>query len=251
MQRAVPANPLLMEANFSDRSAPIILLRPGVDGPAIFIAHGMAGSPAEFHELVEYIDTAKPIYGLQAKGNDGLEEPYDRIEDLAKYYLEAIKKIRPEGPYTLIGYSLGGLVTLEMAQRLSSDGVALLTMVESYPHSAHISLRQQLRLWLHSPKNRGVGHIQKQSPEDHRIYDSAYRAWRSYKPKFYPGKICFVRAEVITAYPDDPIAVWGKLAKEIVTRTAPGDHHEILTKNFKLLGSIISQCLAEAPETLG
>ena len=44
---------------------------------------------------------------MQAKGTDGVDEPFDRIEDLAQFYLDAIKKLQPHGPYFLVGYSLG------------------------------------------------------------------------------------------------------------------------------------------------
>ncbi len=97
----------------------------------------------DFFQLVKYIQTQRPIYGMQAKGTDGVDEPFDRIEDLAQFYLDAIRKLQPHGPYFLIGYSLGGLVMLEMAQRLIKTGenVALLAMLESYPHPRFLSLK--------------------------------------------------------------------------------------------------------------
>ncbi len=145
-----------MEENASGRSEPLVLLKPGADGPSIFLAHGMAGTPAEFQKLITAIDSPKSIYGLQARGNYGIEEPYDRIEGLAQYYLKAIKTVQPQGPYIMIGYSLGGLATLEMARRLSSNGetVALLAMVDSYPHSSQLALEQRLRLLARRAKRR-------------------------------------------------------------------------------------------------
>ena len=60
----------------------------------------------------------------------------------------AIGKLQPRGPYVLVGYSLGGLVVLEMAQRLSANGekVALLAMLDAYPQFRYLSLGQRLRL---------------------------------------------------------------------------------------------------------
>ena len=48
-----------------------------------------------------------------------LDEPFERIEDLAQYHLDAIK--RNAAPWPLLPHRLfpGGLVTLEMAQRLT------------------------------------------------------------------------------------------------------------------------------------
>jgi thioesterase domain-containing protein len=47
-------------------------------------------------------------------------------------------EFQPLGPYILIGYSFGGLIALEMAQRLTEEGkqVALLTFVDTYPQCA-------------------------------------------------------------------------------------------------------------------
>ena len=57
-------------------------------------------------------------YGIQAKGVDGLEEPFDRVEDLAAFYLRSLSEIQPHGPYLLVGYCFEGLVALEMAHSL-------------------------------------------------------------------------------------------------------------------------------------
>ena len=115
---------------------PLVLLKAGSEASPIFIAHGLGGSVIDFFQLVRHMECQQPIYGMQARGIDGVDEPFYRIEDLAQFYLDAIKEIQPHGPYFLIGYSLGGLVTLEMAQRLrhEHEQVALLVMLESYPY---------------------------------------------------------------------------------------------------------------------
>jgi acetoacetyl-CoA synthetase len=248
----------------------LTLLKAGTESQPLFMAHGMGGNAMEFSDLVKLVRTERPIYGLQAKGNDGAEEPFERIEDLARYYLDAIKQLQSRGPYFLIGFSLGGLIALEMAQQLSSSGeiVALLAMMDSYPHPTHLSLRQRIRLALRRSKVVGSEHgVGKTSAPPHvthisadyaqptpsamrRAYDSAYLAWTRYRPRFYHGKIHFVRAAVPTIYPDNSVAVWGKLADEVEVQTVPGDHHEILTKNFEILGSVLSRYLAEALKAL-
>jgi acetoacetyl-CoA synthetase len=145
-----------LELPSASRFPPLVLLKPGNNDPPIFIAHGLGGSVIDFYQLVKYVDSPQPIYGMQARGIDGVDEPFDRIEDLAQFYLNAIKEIQPHGPYYLVGYSLGGLVTLEMAQRLRQDGeqIAMLAMLESYPSSKFLSLGQRLRLAARVAKHR-------------------------------------------------------------------------------------------------
>jgi len=255
----------------------LVPLKAGAETEPLFLAHGMGGSVGEFRDLVKFIRTERSIYGMQAKGNDGVEEPFVRIEDLAAYLLDAIQKVQPSGPYFLIGYSLGGLVAMEMAQRLASQGqiVGLLAMLESYPHPAQFALWQRIRLALHDGKRhisavmnpparfnqylKSSGHgsrdqirsaFQSRSAIMRRAYDSAYGAWKHYQPRFYEGKIHFVRAAISTIYPDDPIAIWGKLASGLEVETIQGDHHGILTEHCEMLGSLLSRLIARTPEAI-
>ena len=135
----------------------LVQLKAGAEDQPVFIAHGLGGSALDFFQVVKYIEMPKAIYGLQAKGIDGAEEPLDRIEDMAAYYLEALDQLQTQGSSILIGYSFGGLIALEMAQRLSEAGkkVALLVLIDTYPHPRFLPPGQ--RLWLFS--KRIVGHI--------------------------------------------------------------------------------------------
>src|SRR5579863_7045378 len=130
------------------RLPPLVLLKDGVEQPPLFVTHGLGGSVIDFFQVVKHIRTSHPIQGMQSKGIDGTEEPFDRIEDMAEFHLDAIRKVQPHGPYLLAGYSLGGLVTFEMAQRLVAAGekVALLAMLDSYPDIRYLSLAQRARL---------------------------------------------------------------------------------------------------------
>ena len=75
--------------------------------------------------MAEQLPEGLAVYGLQAPGLEGEAEPLESVEDLAAYYLQAIRRVQPSGPYRLGGWSFGGLVALEMAQRLSAIGEAV------------------------------------------------------------------------------------------------------------------------------
>jgi pimeloyl-ACP methyl ester carboxylesterase len=64
-------------------------------------------------------------------------------------------ELQPHGTHILIGYSFGGLVALEMAQRLSEQkkDVGLLVLVDAYPHPRYLSAGQRLRLRAQRTKN--------------------------------------------------------------------------------------------------
>ena len=260
----IAAQKVLLEQATAPRLNPLALLKAG-SGPPIFFAHGMGGNVFEFFELSKFINWPGPIYGLQARGNNGVEEPFAEIEGLADYFLDAIKQVQPQGPYFLIGYSLGGLVTLEMARFLSSrsEKAALLVMIDSYPHRSHLEMLQYLLVTSRRIKRRAwermvlpyrrrsytttEGHPSTQMEAVSRRTNLAGNlAWKRYRPSFYSGKVGFVKAAIPTVFPDSPGAVWGELVKEIEVQIAPGDHHEILRKHFEILAAVLSKYLKQA-----
>lgn len=274
----------LLEQPAIPRFPALVQLKAGTRAPAVFIAHGMGGNVMDFYQLVRHIDSPHAIYGMQAKGVDGVDEPFERIEDMAQFFLDAIKERQPRGPYLLVGYSLGGLVALEIAQRLSDHGgeVKLLAMLETYPHRRYLPLRQRVRLfsrmtrhhattllrlpvreaisYLTNPAERllyvpqdSSGGARNQPPSDEkfaaateRMRYRAYLALTKYRPRSYRGKIKFVRAEISLRFPDNPTAIWGNLADDFEVKTVPGDHHGIITTHFASLAAVLSSYLREA-----
>jgi thioesterase domain-containing protein len=274
----------VLEQPSTPRCPPLALLRPGSEQPPIFIAHGMGGSVTEFFELVRHVQTRHSIYGLQSKGTDGVDEPFERIEDMAEFYLNAIEELQPRGPYILIGYSLGGLVALEMAQRLLEKGekLALLAMLDAYPHRRFLSPEQRVRLFVRLAKWQATNVLRLPArdalhyvtrPSERRSYrsrhgrgsatcrsqigpsiaramqrvsDAAYLALTSYRPRFYKGEIRFVKAAISSEFPSDPGRVWTNLAEKFEIETVPGDHHGILTTHFETLAGVITRYLEEA-----
>ncbi|MGK5641713.1 amino acid adenylation domain-containing protein, partial [Streptomyces sp. URMC 126] len=54
--------------------------------------------------------------------NVHLHTPMESFEAVADYYLEHVRALRPSGPYSLLGWSFGGIVALEAALRLAREG---------------------------------------------------------------------------------------------------------------------------------
>lgn len=272
----------LLEGTHSPRLSRLIQMRAGAEPQAVFITHGIGSNVLELSQLLRHIKTDRAIYGLQARGIDGVDEPHERIEDMAEYFLDAVRETQPRGPYILIGYSMGGLVALEMAQRLCEKGekVDLLTMIESFPDRPFLPMNQLLGIYVRvlekhlsnvrqlplrdalsyffrpsfrtefiSRNRQGVSsllrpHTLNQAMQ--RMLNAGYKALAHYRPHHYPGKINFVQAEISVDFPDNAIAVWSDLAAELIVETAPGDHQGVITAHSDFLGSIISRYLHEA-----
>jgi len=251
----------LLEQPVAPSVPSLVQLKAGSKQPPVFIAHGLGGSVIDFYQVVKHIDTEHSIHGMQAKGIDGIEEPLDRIEDMAAYSLDAVRQSQPHGPYLLIGFSLGGLVALEMAQQLTAQGekIGLLAMLDSYPHASRLSREQRARLSMRQTWRRAARRLQwlgvsppyettvevSPSPALQHFRETSYRALERYEPRFYPGKINFVRAAIPTDFPADPAAFWSNLAHEFELSTVPGDHIGIMTTHFESLAAAISRFLRE------
>jgi thioesterase domain-containing protein len=74
------------------------------------------------------------VYALQAVGSETEDTPHTDLPTMAAYYIDAIREIQPDGPYSLAGYSFGGHVAFEMAHQLRAQGqeVAQLILLDTH-----------------------------------------------------------------------------------------------------------------------
>jgi thioesterase domain-containing protein len=121
---------LLTEGGGAQRWSSLVPLKPDGSRPPVFAVHGGAGTVLLFNDLARSLDADQPMYALQAVGLYGDEPPLASVEEQAARYIEEIKSVQPEGPYVVGGYCYGGLVALEIANRLAAAGdeVPLLVM---------------------------------------------------------------------------------------------------------------------------
>ena len=113
--------------------SPLVPIQPTGSRPPFFCIHGTAGDVSIYQDLSRHLAPDQPFYGLQSQGLDGKLPPLTTIEDMAALYLREIRKLQPQGPYFLGGYSMGGTIAFEMAQQLQKSGevVGLLALFDT------------------------------------------------------------------------------------------------------------------------
>lgn len=113
--------------------SPLVPIQTKGTNPPFFCIHPILGVVFPYYELASHLGKNQPFYALQPQGIDGKFPPLSRIEDMADYYIKAMRTIQPEGPYFLGGWSFGGLVAFEMAQQLKKAGhaVGLLAVLDT------------------------------------------------------------------------------------------------------------------------
>jgi amino acid adenylation domain-containing protein len=112
--------------------ASLVRLRDGAGTP-FFCVHAAGGMAMAYLRLARRLDD-RPFYGVQARGLAPGETPAESVEEMAARYVEAVRVVQPRGPYLLGGWSVGGNIAWEMAQRLRAAGeeVAHLALVDCW-----------------------------------------------------------------------------------------------------------------------
>lgn len=101
---------------------PLVPIRPGGDGRPLFFVHPMGGNVLCYVRFAKHLPPGRPFYALQAAGVDAGTEPLRSVEEIAAGYVERIRRVQPEGPYLIGGWSFGGFVAFEMARQLRAAG---------------------------------------------------------------------------------------------------------------------------------
>jgi thioesterase domain-containing protein len=144
LRRAGEAPPvrLLLPLNPAARAA----ARPAPAGlaerPPLILVHPAGGGALCYAALADALAGDRPVWGLQAPGLEGEEEPLERVEELAERYLAelagALGPLETAGPIHFGGWSFGALVAFEMARKLAERGgePALVAALDAAPMAA-------------------------------------------------------------------------------------------------------------------
>lgn len=246
----------------------LVPIQTNGDKPPLFIVHGGGGNVLFCRDLVDYLDSDQPMYGLQSVGLDRSVEPLTSVEGMAAHYVKEIQSIQPEGPYYLAGNCFGGLITFEMARILNAKGqkVAMVVLIEAYNPSFSKLLPSRLQQGIDDFKMGGFESIYKKViwkisfhvfklinrplPRALRsVVRANHRAYDNYRPKFYPDKITlFVASRSPSWNMEKPVFGWEDLTdKELDVYKIQGGHLNIFEKhNIHGLAENLRSCLEKA-----
>lgn len=127
----------------------LVPLRAQGTRPALFCIHPAGGQVNIYKNLVDMLPADQPVFGIQSRLLTGAKEEHHSIEDMAIDYAQVIRQQQPNGPYYLLGFSLGGFFAMTIANVMERQGqrVAFVGLVDcdvqwvdpSYPR--HLILR--------------------------------------------------------------------------------------------------------------
>lgn len=200
----------------------VVALKAGGRKRPIFCTPGIGGHPTSFTPVAEHVDDDQPCYGLLVQGFDEGTEPMTTVQEIADMMIDNMRKVQPEGPYQLVGFSFGGLLAYEMARKLSAKGqrVSLLAFLDTYtPEGRRLRPKWQrfcLHLWALITRPGRVEYLRSRlagrsgpdpiNPEHPHIPDAVPRervrkviaanraAVRAYQPGAYDGGVVVLHA---------------------------------------------------------
>lgn len=232
----------------------LVTLRTSDSGTPLFFIPGLGGHVASFFPLSQNLSSVRPVYGLQALGLDAGQQPQEDIGAMAAHFLSEIRSVQAHGPYLLAGWSLGGVVALEMARQLEAlgEGTAIVALLDTHlnitdrdiPEMTDASVLKWVGPLLQIPpallktmtpeqqweliSERANHEVGLGMAELRRLADvckAQLRAAANYRPQPYHGRAVLFRAS--EAHRDiDPR--WALLVPKLHVERVPGNHYSML-----------------------
>ncbi|MDC2956601.1 amino acid adenylation domain-containing protein [Streptomyces gilvifuscus] len=102
---------------------PVVTLREGEPGTRpVFLFHPFGGTVFCYVELTRHLPDGRPVLAIEAPGIQNEGEAEISVEAMATRYIEHVREIQPNGPYTIGGWCFGGVIAYEVAGQLRAAG---------------------------------------------------------------------------------------------------------------------------------
>ena len=198
--------------------AGVVEIRAGTTDRPLFYLPGLGGTKFECHTLAAKMHTRRPIFAIELHSLEVEPSVFDSIEETAEALIECIREVQPVGPYSILGFSFGGTLAVEVARQLTTNNqtVEMITIIDAYaPGSvrsprglnkvathlrimrrlklqsfAYVSTRIQRRLFPRSQKSSKY-EIERRIDK---VSKHCRRAYFAHRPKVFSGRIVLVRA---------------------------------------------------------
>jgi len=115
--REVRIEPYASEDGEPRRNA--VPLKASGTKPPLFMLPGEVGQVFHFKRVAERLREDIPLIGMEAPGLYGDQEPFEDIDELAAHFIREMRRIQPEGPYLIGGFSAGVITAYAMGVQLA------------------------------------------------------------------------------------------------------------------------------------
>ncbi|WP_248277433.1 thioesterase domain-containing protein [Brasilonema octagenarum] len=128
------ANYITKNTDTSVKSTYLVPIQVEGTQPPLFCIHPAGGQVMVYQHLATCLGSDQPVYGIQSRALNDLTQEHTSIDNMAVEYAKVIRQHQPDGSYYLMGWSMGGVVAVSVAQELEQQGqkVAFVGLVDAF-----------------------------------------------------------------------------------------------------------------------
>ncbi|MEE1798414.1 amino acid adenylation domain-containing protein [Streptomyces sp. JV176] len=255
------ATPGAREAEGPAGATRVTVLREGSGRAPVVCLPPVGGDVLGYAEFATALGAGFPVLGAVAPGLDPVSgpRPLESVPEMADHYLTLLRQEGVDGPAALVGWSMGGVVAVEMAHRLRAAGgvappVVLIDSTVPGPEfdvadplaefGAHLAAGAGLTEHVHDGKwpdaaallrwarRRGV--LGEETELDRlqarlRVFRAHLAALSRHRVPPHPGPALYLACRDERA--DERWEPWRPVLGEgLAIREVPGDHHSVMRR---------------------
>ena len=138
----------ILKQNGDAGTREVIRIQEGGTKTPIFYLHGdISGGGFYCIKLSRDLGSDQPFYALAPVELANPLEDRPTVEAMAAAHIRTIRSVRPQGPYVIGGFCLGGMIAYEVASQLEAQGetVERLLVIDAGPDDRRL---KALRCWV-------------------------------------------------------------------------------------------------------
>ncbi|HEY3333219.1 MAG TPA: AMP-binding protein [Capsulimonadaceae bacterium] len=247
--------------DLSRHRSPVPLSSRGDQLP-LFCVPGRHGDPIDFLKLAKHMGDERPIYAFAAKDRWAATRAAMSLDEVSTQYANDIRRTQPVGPYHLCGFSAGGAIAFDVAQRLMRDGdnVAFLGLLDTYaPGTAFLDqsfpcrrrrLEYTVKVWARPFASLYYALFwQRMSGRLSAKFGNYFERLivDTYRPKPYLGRLHYIQATRFGTLEEQRQRVdgWRCRATDTTVVNVDAQHYLLAEPDVQLLATALRDCLAD------
>ena len=202
----------------------ITCVQQGSSARGMFCMPGLGGVSLQYQQLTTKLHTDRSIYAIELHDFDVAAPVLQSLKLTAMAVVERMRQVQPKGPYSVLGYSFGGNLAVEVAAEIARQGeqVEHVFVIDAYGPGVVVrtetlkarigrNLRQLSKMGARDLLEYVEGHLRRRmgpafvgllpgTKLQRRIMVTAAmgrRAFLSYTPSHFDGRIVVVRADKV------------------------------------------------------
>ena len=114
-------------------TSPLVTLHAGGDAAPVFCIHPSGGEITAYLGLRKLLGDRRPLYAIRSRAGGAPDTEHASLAEMAADYARIVREARPQGPYVLLGWSMGGVIAHAVAGELERAGakVALVGVIDA------------------------------------------------------------------------------------------------------------------------